>query len=322
MADQASSSAAASTNMTFRGLVMFLCLVALPVLALHGTKWEDLAKTIPELGKKLLALGRDCTSASGPKGMSEAPLFSKAPPAVATGDVALAEPSESSSIRRLASAEQTPRGAANARPARDTLDGPPAVVGDRMPERASPGGNEYSAPGGRDRGVALAGFQSNDPETSAVQGIAASDPFPGLARPSAVDRLNTDPPRRGPSQREAANLNRASLVPVARRDRDAPAMRPIRPLPARIAEVDNENAGSTPRAGDRFTYVLDRLRELGAAYYLLEAWGSEGQRFRFHCKMAIGGNPGYTRHFEATDPDPLQAMGRVLSEVEAWRAGP
>jgi hypothetical protein len=37
--------------------------------------------------------------------------------------------------------------------------------------------------------------------------------------------------------------------------------------------------------------------------------------------MTVGGNPAYARYFEATDPDPLQAMARVLSEVEAWRAG-
>jgi hypothetical protein len=76
-----------------------------------------------------------------------------------------------------------------------------------------------------------------------------------------------------------------------------------------------------PGPSDRFTYVLDRLRELGATYYLLETWGNEGQRFRFHCKMAIGGNPSYTRHFEATDREALQAMARVLADVEGWRAG-
>lgn len=70
----------------------------------------------------------------------------------------------------------------------------------------------------------------------------------------------------------------------------------------------------------RLGYVLDRLRELGAVYYLLETWGNDGQRFRFHCKMAISGNPNHTRHFEAIDRDALQAMGKVLAEVETWRA--
>jgi len=70
---------------------------------------------------------------------------------------------------------------------------------------------------------------------------------------------------------------------------------------------------------DRFTYIQTRLRELGATYYLLETWGSEGQYFRFHCRMAVGGSQGYARHFEATEADALQAMARVLEEVESWR---
>jgi len=122
---------------------------------------------------------------------------------------------------------------------------------------------------------------------------------------------------------EMASLNRASLVPVSRRDRDVPTPRSLRPFPTRISDVDpaDRSAPSAP-ATDQFTYVLGRLRELGAVYYLLETWGSEGHWFRFHCKMAIGGNPSYTRHFEATDPEPIQAIGRVLSDVEAWRAAP
>jgi hypothetical protein len=83
-------------------------------------------------------------------------------------------------------------------------------------------------------------------------------------------------------------------------------------------------SGASARPNDegdgRFGYVVDRLRELGAVYYLLETWGNEGQRFRFHCKMAIAGNPNYTRHFEAIDCDAIQAMGNVLAEVETWRA--
>jgi hypothetical protein len=64
-----------------------------------------------------------------------------------------------------------------------------------------------------------------------------------------------------------------------------------------------------------------KLREHGAVYYLLETWGSEGEQYRFHCRMAIANNPNYTRHFEATDRDALKAMSQVLSRVEAWRAG-
>ena len=66
--------------------------------------------------------------------------------------------------------------------------------------------------------------------------------------------------------------------------------------------------------------IQHRLRQLGATYYLLELWGSEGQ-YRFYCKMALGGNPDFSRYFEATDSDPLRAMAKVLAQVESWRAG-
>jgi len=70
---------------------------------------------------------------------------------------------------------------------------------------------------------------------------------------------------------------------------------------------------------DRFTRIERRLRELGATYYLLESRGTESDLFRFHCRMAIGGARHHNRHFEATDKDPIEAMNRVLREVERWR---
>jgi len=116
-------------------------------------------------------------------------------------------------------------------------------------------------------------------------------------------------------------MRRTPLVPVARRERNWANTSYTDPPPLQNAVIRPE-AKLNPASADspdRFTYVTDRLRELGAVYYLLETWGNE--RFRFHCKMAVGGTPGYNRHFEATDRDAMQAMGKVLSEVETWRAG-
>ncbi len=72
---------------------------------------------------------------------------------------------------------------------------------------------------------------------------------------------------------------------------------------------------------DGFTEMERKLREYGATYYLLETWGKEGELYRFHCRMAVSNNAQYTRHFEATDHNALQAMADVLKQVEAWRAG-
>jgi len=78
--------------------------------------------------------------------------------------------------------------------------------------------------------------------------------------------------------------------------------------------------GGVPATLDQFNEIQGRLRELGATRYLLEYWGSRQQLYRFYCKMAVAGNPSYTRYFEHTDSDPLRAMAEVLRQVEAWRA--
>ena len=83
----------------------------------------------------------------------------------------------------------------------------------------------------------------------------------------------------------------------------------------------NINRQISPENPDRFTAMERKLREYGAVYYLLETWGTDGELYRFHCRMAIANNPNYTRHFEATDRDALKAMSQVLARVEAWRAG-
>ncbi len=70
-----------------------------------------------------------------------------------------------------------------------------------------------------------------------------------------------------------------------------------------------------------FIAIQDRLRELGASYYLLETWGNRRQFFRFYCQMSMGGNASYTHYFEATNADPMGAMADVLGQVEAWRSG-
>jgi hypothetical protein len=79
--------------------------------------------------------------------------------------------------------------------------------------------------------------------------------------------------------------------------------------------------GQTAVSGDPFNHVQDRLRQLGATYYLLESWGGQQQLYRFYCRMAVGGNPNYTRYFEAIDAQPLKAMSQVLDQVESWRTG-
>jgi hypothetical protein len=73
----------------------------------------------------------------------------------------------------------------------------------------------------------------------------------------------------------------------------------------------------------QFRRIEQRLRELGATYYLLETWGPNADRYRFACKMAIAGNSehGPQRFFQATAAEPLRAMQDVLEQVEQWHSG-
>ncbi len=78
-------------------------------------------------------------------------------------------------------------------------------------------------------------------------------------------------------------------------------------------------SGSLP--ADQFKYVQERLKQLGATYYLLETCGDQKAEFRFFCRMSIGGNPRVTIPFWCLDHDPLKAMSQVLKQVEDWRSG-
>lgn len=86
------------------------------------------------------------------------------------------------------------------------------------------------------------------------------------------------------------------------------------------AQGGSQTAGSRSSNPDAtFVYIQDRLKRLGATYYLLEAWGDQKDVFRFYCQMAIGGNPQVKQSFENVDADPLKAMAKVLAEVEDWK---
>jgi hypothetical protein len=94
---------------------------------------------------------------------------------------------------------------------------------------------------------------------------------------------------------------------------------------ARIGQAtdrsDDAATSSSATASEPFLGIQKRLQQLGATYYVLETMGDQGRTYRFMCKMAVAGNPKYTRPFWAVDNDPLSAMNSVLEQVELWRSG-
>lgn len=116
------------------------------------------------------------------------------------------------------------------------------------------------------------------------------------------------------------SFDQGSMAAAVRISHEEPLSKePGRELPDQEAG-GRPSVGSDGASGAGFRGIEARLRELGASYYLLESWGSETLRYRFHCRMAIGGNSAYARQFESISDDPLQAMNDVLRQVEAWCA--
>ena len=85
--------------------------------------------------------------------------------------------------------------------------------------------------------------------------------------------------------------------------------------------INNKGSNSGQTGTNPFMSMQDRLRQLGASYYLLETWGNQRQFFRFYCQMAVGGNSSYTRYFEAINPNPLEAMADVLRRSRVLARG-
>lgn len=79
-----------------------------------------------------------------------------------------------------------------------------------------------------------------------------------------------------------------------------------------------QHPATAPTSGTR-KVMEQRLRELGAVYSLLEMWGDQNSRYRYHCRIAMAGNRQITRSFEANGTSPEDAMGQVLQSVESFR---
>jgi hypothetical protein len=78
-------------------------------------------------------------------------------------------------------------------------------------------------------------------------------------------------------------------------------------------------SGNTSFPPNYFHAAEQRLRQMGATYYVLEAIEPRTQEYRFFCKVAAGARPDQTRAFYAADRDALAAVNEVVRQVEGWR---
>jgi hypothetical protein len=134
---------------------------------------------------------------------------------------------------------------------------------------------------------------------------------------SVVGKSVDSQPNPLPAQASGGNAIRvtqqaSSVIPAAYQSVVDPGVN----IPGNSSQLNNNMAQAD---ANPFMALQDRLRQLGATYYLLETWGNQKQFYRFYCQMAVGGNAGYTHYFEAINSNPLEAMADVLRQVEAWR---
>ncbi len=193
----------------------------------------------------------------------------------------------------------------------------PLGVSDRVADRAAAGGQMPATSAPVD--------DARSPAVPAHRPVSAASAWSEEASRAAARR----PDDRGPSVMPVSYQAVSGELPTA-----AAAMEPPRqsdlPMPSveTPAAVPSATVGALPSdtLGDRnqseqFQSFQRRLHDLGATYLLLETWGERQQLYRCFCKVAIGGNPNCTRHFEATDADPLRALAAVTEQVEQWRQG-
>jgi hypothetical protein len=277
-----------STVVACRATVMIVCLVAVPWIAIFGTSWPQFLKRIT----------RDGDGAATVKTLAIPGANRDAEKAAAYGPL---------------------------------TDAPPYVPGGAAKPAESPsasGGQAFPTDQAAGRGVLPAGNAGNrDLPASFDPGLMGS-PAGGAARIAEVREPSPFPPRYVPASFESP------LTPNAARsaapEQPAGLVQPLPSGPERMVPVPRATPEPLPEREtpatrgapptDRFTFLEQRLRALGATHYLLETWGQEGQLYRFQCQMAIGRTVGMTKYFEATDTSPFVAMERVLREVETWRA--
>lgn len=279
---------------TLRGIVMLGGLVAVPAIALFGNKWTDSVKQVIQQQLGLCSTSRASM-------LSDAPLFVPGQPSPTTAKPVMDQSLAAQPLAPPVVSLPAPIMAANM-PAQPSP--PPNWPQMAMPTPTPAQAEPFAPPPAVVQQNVMPALNLAQPGPNAVQATAFEAP-PAVAQ--AVDLRQPSVPTAAVPNASSVYVNQPNLVPVPHAINTS--------LETRTPAVAVPDAGS-----DRFGSMHSRLRQLGATYCLLESWGPQSELYRFHCKMAIGGSANFTRSFEATDPDPVGAMARVMEQVEQWQA--
>jgi hypothetical protein len=172
-------------------------------------------------------------------------------------------------------------------------------------------GGLYAADGG------TAGAQAGHYPVQVTSGYEIEDGRPASAWPNHVGQVTLPQTGNAHGGRPAASL------PPAGAGQGGAAQGSAGPAGALETVVgDGIVAQSVTGAlvPDRRRQIETRLQALGAVYMLLETWGRNQVVYRFHCQVAFAGGANETRSFEENGDNAVEAMQRVLDDVESWRA--
>ncbi len=155
---------------------------------------------------------------------------------------------------------------------------------------------------------------ANPPDMPAKWADASGTPRP-------LSQFSTQGASSGKTGDPPGALQQAAFTEPAGRSPSTTGANGAAPIGSAASPASDSDHSSTQCA--QFSGFEQRLRELGATYYLLEAWGPSPQQYRFICHMPLAGSAknSATRIFEATATSPLDAMHEVLTQIEHWRAG-
>jgi hypothetical protein len=331
-----------STAIAFRALVMLIVLISVPLFAIFGKSLPDVVKGLLE-GRTLVlspAPGGDQNPpATAPTTPSSAP-FAQAGPYRAATDNNSAGGAASGSMAATNSATLLNVSAAapmngNAAPL-SAMNGNPPTVPTPSPLQPVPINNTAVGPGqpaniatvgdpsqfaAANNAMPAANFNANSvraaatmdsgaitnsasPTASASTGASEAQPANFLSPPDAMAIAPAD------SVRRDGNMSGLSVNVPADSVYAGNKANPMR---------DGVGQSAPSASDEKFRRAEMRLRELGATHYMLETWGQNNSRYRFVCKMSVGGNAEVTRYFQAIDDNPWQAMQTVLEQVEDWR---
>ena len=270
-----------SAMVALRTMIMITCLVAVPLAAVMGTALPKVVKSALD-GRDSSFFSRDGVTSDEPR----PPVTQSVLAADDSTETAVPAPSG----HELAAADEPRPPTAHIIGVRPIDDEPAQAATKEVVVQTAPLWNRSprtaSSPRNRDTTAHFA-------PSPRLHGRTAAPRRRGEPRSEGLQKTVYSPPDEDESEAQSpgADGDDDRMVPVER-----------------------------PAGENSFAESERRLRELGAIYYRLESWGADAEFYRCSCSVALSPRSRATRHFEAIDAAPSQAIDAVIKQVDAWRA--